>query len=138
MPVNKGLRLTMRALTPETCPFCHPQDRKRLLESDLSYVIFDAYPVNPGHLLIIPRRHVSDFFDLYQDEVEDLMRLLWRAKEHIAREYHPDGFNVGINVNTAAGQTIPHVHIHLIPRNRGDVEDPTGGVRGVIPWKSKY
>lgn len=66
------------------------------------------------------------------------MRLLWRVKEYIAMEYHSDGFNVGINVNAAAGQTIPHVHIHLIPRNTGDVEDPTGGVRGVIPWKSRY
>jgi diadenosine tetraphosphate (Ap4A) HIT family hydrolase len=128
----------MRALTPEQCPFCQPKDRKCLIESKLSYAIFDAYPVTLGHLLVIPRRHISDFFDLYPHEVEDLMRLLWHAKEYVAREYQPDGFNVGINVNTAAGQTIPHVHIHLIPRNTGDVEDPTGGVRGVIPWQSKY
>lgn len=128
----------MRALTPEECPFCQLGNRKCVIESNLSYAVFDAFPVNPGHLLVIPRRHVSNFFDLHQDEVEDLMRLLWRAKEYLAKEYHPDGFNVGINVNTAAGQTIPHVYIHLIPRNTGDVEDPTGGVRGVIPWKSKY
>lgn len=128
----------MRALTPEECPFCQLVDRKCVLKSELSFAILDAYPVGPGHLLVIPRHHVSDFFDLLENEIEDLMRLLWRAKQHLAKEYHPDGFNVGINVATAAGQTIPHAHIHLIPRYSGDVEDPTGGVRGVIPWKSKY
>jgi len=109
-----------------------------VLESNLSYAIRDAYPVNVGHLLIIPRRHVTDFFDLQPNEIEDLMSLLWEAKERLAKDYRPDGFNVGVNVDTAAGQTIPHVHIHLIPRYLGDVEDPTGGVRGVIPWKAKY
>jgi diadenosine tetraphosphate (Ap4A) HIT family hydrolase len=108
------------------------------LESDLSFAILDGFPVNPGHLLLIPRRHVRDFFDLHEKELTDLMQLLWQAKDHLAKEYYPDGYNVGINVDTAAGQTIPHVHIHLIPRYSGDVEDPTGGVRGVIPWKSKY
>lgn len=128
----------MRALPPEECPFCQLTDRKFVLESDLSCAILDGFPVNPGHLLLIPRRHVCDFFDLHQEEVADLMQLLWQAKDHIAKEYSPDGFNVGINVDTAAGQTIPHVHIHLIPRYSGDVEDPTGGVRGVIPENSKY
>jgi diadenosine tetraphosphate (Ap4A) HIT family hydrolase len=138
MPLKQGLRHIMRALPPEQCPFCQLSGRECVLGSDLSFAILDAYPVNPGHLLLIPRRHVCDFFDLCQNEIADLMQLLWQAKEHIVRKYHPDGLNVGINVDTAGGQTISHVHIHLIPRFFGDVEDPTGGVRGVIPWKSKY
>lgn len=128
----------MRDLPPEECPFCRLEDRACVLESELSCVIRDAYPVNVGHLLIIPKRHVSNFFDLRPNEVADLMSLLWQAKEELANEYHPDGFNVGVNIDAAAGQTIPHVHIHLIPRYSGDLEDPTGGVRGVIPWKMKY
>jgi diadenosine tetraphosphate (Ap4A) HIT family hydrolase len=138
MHVKEESNRTMSALTPEECPFCNPENRECVLGSDLSYAIRDAYPVNGGHLLIIPRRHVSDFFDLQPNEVADLMSLLWEAKKRLAIEYRPDGFNVGVNVDTAAGQTIPHVHIHLIPRYSGDVEDPTGGVRGVIPWKAKY
>jgi diadenosine tetraphosphate (Ap4A) HIT family hydrolase len=128
----------MRVLTPEECPFCHLEDFECVLESDLSYAIRDSYPVNVGHLLIIPKRHVSDFFDLKPKEVEDLMSLLWQAKDRLGSDHRPDGFNVGVNIDTAAGQTIPHVHIHLIPRYSGDVVDPTGGVRGVIPWKAKY
>jgi diadenosine tetraphosphate (Ap4A) HIT family hydrolase len=128
----------MRALTSDKCPFCRFIDSECLLISDLSCVIFDANPVTPGHLLLIPKRHTADFFDLHPREVADIMELLQQAKKHVAKKYKPDGFNIGINAGAAAGQTIAHVHIHLIPRYFGDVEDPTGGVRGVIPWKSKY
>ncbi|MHC1725655.1 MAG: HIT family protein [Syntrophobacteraceae bacterium] len=128
----------MRALTHEDCPFCQNSSRPPLLESRLSFAILDAYPVNPGHLLILPRRHIGSFFELSADEIEDIMSLLLAARDHLTQNYHPDGFNIGINVGDAAGQTIGHVHIHLIPRYSGDVPDPTGGVRGVIPWKSKY
>ena len=118
----------MHGSTPEECPFCQLAGPERVIESDLSFAIFDGYPVNPGHLLIIPQRHVGEFFDLGEGEVGDLMRLLWLAKEHILKQYHPEGFNVGINVGSAAGQTVSHVHFRLIPRYFGDVEDPTGGV----------
>jgi diadenosine tetraphosphate (Ap4A) HIT family hydrolase len=89
-------------------------------------------------VLILPKRHTGSFFDLEDGETADLMRLLGLAKDRLTEEYHPDGFNVGINVGDAAGQTIGHVHIHLIPRYFGDVPDPTGGVRAVLPGKSKY
>ncbi|MHC1728945.1 MAG: HIT family protein [Syntrophobacteraceae bacterium] len=80
------------------------------MESDLSFAIPDANPVNQGHVLLMPRRHVSSFFDLDGSEIEDLMQLLRLAKEHLSEEYHPDGFNVGVNIGDAAGQTIGHVH----------------------------
>ncbi len=128
----------MRGLNPEDCPFCDSSGSERLIESRLSFAVFDSCPVNPGHVLIIPRRHVSSFFDLDGSEVEDLMGLLLLLKDLLTERRRPDGFNVGINVGDAAGQTIGHVHIHLIPRYFGDVDDPTGGVRGVIPGKAKY
>lgn len=128
----------VRALNPEDCPFCDSSGRERLIESRLSFAVFDSCPVTPGHVLIIPRRHVSSFFDLEASEVDDLMGLLPLLKDFLTERRHPDGFNVGINVGDAAGQTIGHVHIHLIPRYFGDVDDPTGGVRGVIPGKAKY
>jgi diadenosine tetraphosphate (Ap4A) HIT family hydrolase len=128
----------MREAPPEGCPFCRLTNSQCVIVSDLSCVIPDAFPVNPGHLLIIPKRHAGDFFDLTENEIADLMGLLQRAKAVLDETYNPAGFNVGINVGTAAGQTIPHVHIHLIPRYLGDVMDPVGGVRGVLPWKAKY
>jgi len=89
-------------------------------------------------MLIIPRHHVGDYFDLTTDEVDDLMRLLHMAKDHLSHARSPDGYNIGINVGKAAGQTVSHVHIHLIPRYDGDVENSRGGVRGVIPGKADY
>lgn len=128
----------MRDLIPAACPFCQLMEPDCLLESKLACVIQDAYPVSPGHLLVVPRRHVEDFFALQPQEVQAMMELVWGAKELLSGQYRPDGFNVGINVGAAAGQTIAHVHIHLIARYRGDVADPRGGVRAVIPGKSKY
>lgn len=128
----------MRALNPDNCPFCGRSGDDYVLESPLSFAVFDRFPASPGHLLVLPKRHAGSFFDLEEGEITDLMRLLMLGKDHLIKEYHPDGFNVGINVGDAAGQTIGHVHIHLIPRYFGDVPDPTGGVRGVIPGKSKY
>ena len=128
----------MRGLSIDECPFCLLPRRECVLESELSFAIFDAFPVGPGHLLILPKRHVGNFFELSERELEDVMRLLRLAKERLTEGFHPDGFNVGVNIGDAAGQTIGHVHVHLIPRYSGDVEDPTGGVRGVIPRKQKY
>jgi diadenosine tetraphosphate (Ap4A) HIT family hydrolase len=128
----------MHALAPEECPFCPPLEARPLLESEFAFAIFDRSPVNPGHVLVIPRRHVADIFELTEGELHDVLRLLSLVRQRIAADFPVAGFNVGVNVGDAAGQTIAHAHIHLIPRYPGDVADPTGGVRGVIPGKSKY
>ena len=94
--------------------------------------------MNPGHALIIPKRHVSNYFELTRDEVLEMQEMLWYVKKVIDERYHPDGYNIGVNVNESAGQSIFHVHMHLIPRYKGDMENPKGGVRGVIPCKQKY
>ncbi len=109
-----------------------------LSEIATAVAFFDGYPVSKGHTLIIPKRHVENYFDLTTHEQRALWLLVNRCKKLLTERFHPDGFNVGINVGEAAGQSIFHVHIHLIPRYNGDVENPKGGVRGVIPGKQKY
>ncbi|MBR4987349.1 MAG: HIT family protein [Methanocorpusculum sp.] len=118
------------------CPFCGAEDE--VLGNELAYAKFDAYPVSPGHLLIIPRRHAADWFDLDSAEQQAILNLVSEAKLLLDEKYSPDGYNIGINCGEAAGQTIFHVHVHLIPRYAGDVEHPRGGVRGVIPAKRNY
>ncbi len=119
------------------CPFC-TTERERIAENDLAFAIYDGFPVNPGHALIIPKRHVANFFELTSEERMACFDLVSEVQLTLASAYRPDGYNVGVNVNEAGGQTIFHVHIHLIPRYRGDVEQPRGGVRGVIPAKKEY
>lgn len=109
-----------------------------IAESDLCLAIFDGFPVSEGHALIIPKRHVADYFDLTVDEVMAMQKMMRELKLRLDADFSPDGYNVGVNVNAAAGQTVFHVHMHLIPRYKGDVENPKGGVRGVIPGKQKY
>jgi diadenosine tetraphosphate (Ap4A) HIT family hydrolase len=121
----------------EHCPFCHP-DRDPVFSSDQSFAIYDRYPVSEGHMLVISRRHAASYFQLDGEEKEDLWNLVERVREYLEEEYRPDGFNIGFNENVAAGQTIFHLHIHVIPRYEGDVDDPTGGIRNVIPGKGKY
>ena len=120
------------------CPFCTlPQER--VIDSNNSGVVIrDGYPVSPGHTLIIPRRHTGSFFDLTDDERNDLMQLLEKAKPVIDAELNPDGYNIGINDGHAAGQTVSHLHIHLIPRYAGDCKDPKGGIRWVLPERADY
>ncbi|HTT13927.1 MAG TPA: HIT family protein [Burkholderiaceae bacterium] len=118
------------------CPFCSPDGS--VLRNCLAYARFDRYPVTPGHLLLIPLRHEADFFATTHEERTALLDLMEQAKASLDREFHPDGYNVGVNVGAAAGQTIGHVHIHLIPRYRGDTANPRGGVRGVIPARQNY
>jgi diadenosine tetraphosphate (Ap4A) HIT family hydrolase len=121
------------------CPFCNPDsERELILESATAYAIFDKFPVNNGHTLIIPKKHCSDYFELSFKEQAACWYMLNKAKEVLTKQFNPDGFNIGININETAGQTVPHVHIHLIPRYKGDVKEPRGGVRGVIPEKQKY
>jgi diadenosine tetraphosphate (Ap4A) HIT family hydrolase len=121
------------------CPFCNPDSKRELIvESATAYAIFDKFPVNRGHALIIPKRHCADYFELTFKEQAACVFMLNKVKELVSATFNPDGFNVGINVGEHGGQTINHVHIHLIPRYKGDVEDPRGGVRGVIMDKQKY
>ena len=121
------------------CPFCKVESEREIIASSpLSVAFYDGFPVSPGHALIIPRRHVASFFELTQEEQQDLLNLTDRVKRIVEERYHPDGYNIGINVGEAAGQSIFHVHMHLIPRYQGDVPNPRGGVRGVIPSKQKY
>lgn len=120
------------------CPFCSlPAERIRE-GTRRSVCIDDGYPVSPGHALVIPRRHVQSFFELQDDERADLLDLLGRARAAIEAERHPDGFNIGINDGAAAGQTVMHVHVHLIPRYSGDRTDARGGVRWIFPEKADY
>lgn len=120
------------------CPFC-TLSIERVIDSNTSGVVIrDGFPISPGHTLIIPKRHTGSFFNLPADERDSLLRLLDSAKEEIEIEFSPQGYNIGINDGPAAGQTVPHLHIHLIPRYAGDLSDPRGGVRWIIPDKADY
>ena len=123
-------------LSNKECIFCQMKDY--ILENELAYAIYDKYPVGKGHMLFIPKRHVKDFFDITKEEREAIFDLIDEGKKLLDKKYSPDSYNVGINCGEHAGQTIMHVHVHLIPRYIGDMKDPTGGVRGVIPEKMKY
>ena len=119
------------------CLFCN--DVKGVsLKNELAYSARDSYAVSPGHTVVVPKRHVAEFFDLTQDEVAACMDLINEEKKLIDEEFNPDGYNIGVNIGPAAGQSILHVHIHIIPRYEGDVENPQGGVRHVIPEKAHY
>ncbi len=120
------------------CPFCSLPAERFVLESAYAVVIRDAFPVSPGHTLIIPKRHVASFFEVTEAERAELMSLLAAARDDLDREFRPAGYNIGINDGAAAGQTVPHLHVHLIPRFAGDREDPRGGVRWVLPDKAVY
>ena len=121
---------------PNECPFCHPDGA--MLEGELAYALYDRFPVTPGHVLLVTRRHVADWFATSSEERRALCELAEQARELLIRQWQPDGFNLGVNIGAAAGQTIAHVHVHLIPRYHGDVANPRGGVRGVIPARQNY
>jgi diadenosine tetraphosphate (Ap4A) HIT family hydrolase len=104
----------------------------------LAWALRDAYPVSPGHTLIVPRRHVASFFELTPEEQSSMLDLARRQKAVLDAEFAPAGYNLGINDGAAAGQTVAHVHLHLIPRYAGDSPDPRGGVRWVLPAKAAY
>ena len=121
------------------CLFCEITDERIIDENEFFYVIYDAYPVTKYHSLIIPKRHVSDYFGLSKLEIKSCNDLMINRKNEIEQsDSSVTGFNIGINNGESAGQTIFHCHIHLIPRRDGDIENPRGGVRGVIPSKQHY
>lgn len=119
------------------CVFCNVE-REVYHENALGYVIYDKFPVSKGHSLIIPKRHVADYFETSLNEKISLQLLLEEAQKNLKEKYNPEGFNIGVNIGNHAGQTVNHVHIHLIPRYKNDVPDPTGGVRNIIPEKGNY
>lgn len=120
------------------CPFCSVSLERIIFADHKLYALWDDYPVSPGHALIVPRKHITDWFHA-TDEIRHLLISAMRdVKLEIERSHQPDGYNVGFNVGAAAGQTVDHLHIHVIPRYMGDVNDPRGGIRHVIPDKANY
>jgi diadenosine tetraphosphate (Ap4A) HIT family hydrolase len=120
------------------CPFCASVDGEKILASELCFARWDKYPVTEGHLLVIPNRHVADYFLATEEERTALWAMVDEAKKLLDGRFKPDGYNVGINIGTTAGQTVMHCHIHLIPRRSGDTINPRGGVRAVITGKADY
>jgi len=120
------------------CHFCNPTDETAVLRNELCYARWDSYPVNEGHMLIVPWRHVADYFEVSEQERSALWEMVDEVNRFLAEHCQPDGYNVGINIGQSAGQSVFHVHVHVIPRYEGDMADPRGGVRGVIPEKQKY
>ena len=120
----------------DPCLFCGPRGVVR--QNELAYCTRDTYPVSPGHSLVMPFRHCAGFFDLTPEEISACMDLVRLEQRVLDKEFSPDGYNVGVNVNSAGGQSIFHVHIHVIPRYAGDSKNPQGGIRQVIPEKAAY
>ena len=118
------------------CVFCAPRAVTR--QNRYAYCSRDTYPVSRGHSLVIPYRHCADFFELEPQEYAACYELLVAERDAIAQEFQPDGYNVGVNVGSAGGQSVLHVHLHLIPRYRGDHPRPEGGVRHILPDKAHY
>jgi diadenosine tetraphosphate (Ap4A) HIT family hydrolase len=115
------------------CELCAPKDV--LFESDFAYVRYDSNSLSAGHVIVVPKRHVADFFDMSGAEQGSVLALLNRAQKMVREKHRPDGYNIGVNVGAAAGQARMHVHLHLIPRYAGDVADPRGGIRCVLAKK---
>jgi diadenosine tetraphosphate (Ap4A) HIT family hydrolase len=125
-------------MTEKSCPFCSLPVSRILGEAEHGVWLRDGFPISPGHSLVVPKRHVGSFFELSKQEQIALLTLLDQAKAAAEAEFQPDGYNIGINDGAAAGQTVPHLHIHLIPRFKGDLPDPRGGIRWIIPEKADY
>ena len=120
------------------CLFCHPKPEEIIAETEHALLIVDSFPVSPGHCLVIPKRHIQTYFDCTEEENKEFYELILHAKKHVDTLHAPDGYNIGCNNGLTAGQSVFHLHIHIIPRNKGDVENPKGGVRWVIPKNSQY
>lgn len=121
-----------------TCPFCTIAPEKIVARNAHSFTVRDTLPVSPGHTLIVPKRHIASIFEATKDEVSALWDALMLARTQLLMAFSPDGFNIGINDGLVAGQTILHLHIHIIPRYKGDMPDPRGGIRWIFPDKAVY
>lgn len=130
---NRGAMMAL----DKACLFCNP-GREILAANDGAIAVFDSFPVSPGHALVLPRRHAATIWDLDAEEFDHCFRLVLAVKPVLEARYSPDGFNVGVNCGEAAGQSVWHAHIHVIPRYKGDTPNPRGGVRHVIPLKANY
>lgn len=123
----------------QDCAFCRRANEAGLVAQSKDAVAFhDGYPISPGHTLVVPRRHEADYSALDPEERSALWTLVDEVCEHLDERFEPDGYNIGINAGRAAGQTVAHAHVHVVPRYEGDVEDPRGGIRHVIPEKAAY
>ena len=122
-----------------SCPFCTKIANGDVqFTNDLAVAIPDGFPLNPGHTLVVPERHVSSFFDLSQTEQKAIWSLVPLVRSRIDEEHSPSGYNLGLNIGESAGQTVDHAHLHIVPRYKGDVADPRGGVRWVLPERAAY
>ncbi|PMR70413.1 HIT family protein [Halomonas heilongjiangensis] len=120
------------------CPFCHPERARVIARHSHFFVFEDGFPVSPGHTLVIPNRHVATIAELSTDEQAALFPAVLDAQRRLDESHRPDGYNIGINQGAAGGQTVPHLHVHVIPRYHGDQPDPRGGVRWIFPDKADY
>jgi diadenosine tetraphosphate (Ap4A) HIT family hydrolase len=120
------------------CPFCQLNNQQIIFQDELVISFRDGFPISPGHTLIIPKRHTPSFFELTELEHKSLLYALHIMKKKLDQDFTPDGYNIGINDGLAAGQTVMHLHVHLIPRYTGDCTDPRGGVRWIFPEKAVY
>lgn len=122
-----------------SCLFCDRESLDIIAENELAFAIYDKYPVNLGHVLVIPKRHYASFYESTEEELIAIYEIVQSCKEIVDAKYKPTGYNIGININESAGQTIMHLHVHMIPRYDGDVEDPRGGIRNLktqlVPYK---
>ena len=124
--------------TPTECPFCCLDESRQLFSNDFVISIADTFPVTRGHCLIIPKRHFTSLFEATEEERSALWDLVEQTRQYLIAEYAPDGFNIGVNDGPAAGQTVMHLHIHMIPRYLGDSDDPRAGMRWIMPDKAPY
>jgi diadenosine tetraphosphate (Ap4A) HIT family hydrolase len=125
-------------MTATECPFCNLAEDRIWVQTDSAIAFLDNFPVSPGHTLVIPGDHIGALMELPENDLNEIWSLVAHVRKLLIEKYKPDGFNIGINEGKAAGQTVAHAHIHIIPRFNGDVPDPRGGVRWVIPDKAKY
>jgi diadenosine tetraphosphate (Ap4A) HIT family hydrolase len=125
-------------MEPHDCPFCRLEQLRILLENDFAVAFPDGFPVADGHTLVIPKRHVASLFELSEEERVAVWNLVAQVRSRLKAEVKPDGFNIGLNDGLAAGQTVLHAHVHIIPRRLGDADDPRGGIRWIFPKKAKY
>ena len=123
---------------PTACPFCDLASSRVCLENDTALALPDAFPVTEGHTLVVPKRHVASLFDLSEEEQVAIWRLVALVRAKLMADVHAEAFNIGINDGAAAGQTVMHAHVHVIPRRKGDSPDPRGGVRWIKPEKARY